>query len=293
MSRVGSGTALLGAHVSIAGGFEQAIRRGEELGASAIQVFTKSSNQWRARPLPDDEIRAWREAWKASGVLSITAHASYLINLASPDGALWTKSVGSLQEELERCEILGIPHLVVHPGSFKDSTLEAGIQRISSALDEVHARTRGIGAKVLLETMAGQGNSVGRRFEELAAILGGVPEAERVGVCLDSCHVFAAGYRLDGEESLGKTLDEFDTAVGLDRLLAVHLNDSVFPAASQRDRHAAIGEGAIGRDALGAFVRSARLAGLPMLLETPIEGHAKDLDTLRELRGSRGGEIGD
>lgn len=282
----------LGAHVSIAGGVDRAIERGGALGCTAIQIFTKNASQWRARPLPADEIERWTDAWRRSSIEAVIAHDSYLINLASPDDALWRRSIDAFVVELERCAALGIDRLVTHPGSPIEGPVERGLDRVAGALDEIDRRTRGLAVRTLLETTAGQGRTLGATLEELAAIVDRVAAPDRIAFCLDTCHVFAAGYDLTTRSAFDRLLARFDRTLGLDRLEAIHLNDSVGGLGSRRDRHAPIGEGAIGAEPFGWIVRARRLAGRPMILETPAAGHAADLATLRRLRrpisGGRG-----
>ena len=286
----------LGAHVSIAGGMDNAVERAVRLGAGAFQVFVKSAGQWAARPLGAGEVERFRMQVEAQGLAPYTiAHASYLINPASPDEALRTRSREALQIELQRCSHLGIPYLVLHPGSHVGEGVEAGLDRVISELDAV-LENPGSGAvkgsstvtKVLLETTAGQGTNLGSRFEELATILQQSRHPERLGVCFDTCHVFAAGYEIHDRDGYGHAFEEFERVVGLDLLQAFHLNDSKFPLGSRRDRHADIGAGEIGLSCFRRLLNDSRFASLPMVLETPKgedgEGHARNLTLLRGLQ---------
>lgn len=278
---------LLGAHMSIAGGYYKAVESAAALGMETVQLFTKSNNQWRAKPLLAEEIRAFQQSLRTTGLQMPCAHNSYLINLASPDHELWNRSVEALVIEVERAEALGLGGVVMHPGSFMDSTLEEGLQRIALALDEVHRRTSGVRTQLWLETTAGQGSSIGYRFEHLAAILQHVREPERLGVCIDTCHIFAAGYSLHASSDYQATFDEFDRWVGLSRIRAFHLNDSQKPLGSRVDRHAHIGEGCLGLEPFRHLLNDPRFAGLPMYLETAKgERNGEDLDAinLRTLR---------
>ena len=277
----------IGAHVSIAGGLERAFERAHALGCEAFQVFTKNASQWRSPPLSGEGTARWRAAWAQTPDVRVVAHDSYLVNLASPDDALWAKSIDAFVDEIERCEALEIPGLVAHPGSPISAGVEYGLARVARALDEVHRRTRGFRVRTLLETTAGTGATLGARFEELAAIRERVAAPERTAVCLDTCHVYAAGYPLATRRDFDALLAGFDRVVGLANLAAIHLNDSKFPLGSRKDRHAHIGAGRIGPEPFGWFVRSRRLAHVPMVIETEPEGHAADLETLRRLR--RGG----
>ena len=285
-------TAVLpaGAHMSIAGGIDRAVDRAADAGCRALQIFTKSSNQWRARPLVDAEVRAFRQKLRQHRIVKVVAHNSYLINMASPDRLLWRRSISAMVEELERCDSLGVPALVCHPGAHKGTGPEAGVARIARALDQIHRRTAGISARVLLETAAGQGTTVGARFEEIGDILRRVAEPERLGVCLDTCHVFAAGYDLGSAEAWEATWSEFHREIGRDRLMAVHVNDSVRERGSRVDRHASLGDGAMGLTPFRLLVNDRRIRGRPLILETPKAGNgAEDRRNLATLGGLIGG----
>ncbi len=279
---------LFGAHMSIAGGCHNAVAAAKTHGCQALQLFTKNSNQWSARDLTGDDVTAFRTALRGSGVRRTAAHDSYLINLASPDEALRRRSLEAFADELQRAERLGLDYLVTHPGAHVDSGEEAGLARVATALDEVHARCPGFKVKVLLETTAGQGSSLGHRFEHLARILSLVADPERLGVCLDTCHVFAAGYALAPEAEYRATFKEFDKLIGLRRLLAFHVNDSQKAFGSRVDRHAAIGRGEMGPEPFRLLVNDPRFRNRPMILETPKEdadGNAMDAVNLAALRG--------
>jgi deoxyribonuclease IV len=277
----------LGAHVSVAGGLATALGRAADLGCEAIQIFVKNGSQWRGRVLADEEAEAFRTAHAGSAVGHLMAHASYLINLASAEGEIREKSVAALADELARCARLGVGGLVVHPGAHVGAGEETGIERVAAALDRVFGLAPDAPTRVLLENTAGQGTCLGHRLEHLAAIRARVAAPHRVGVCLDTCHAFAAGYAIHEEAGY----EDFVTAVagilGLDTLGAMHLNDSLRPFASRRDRHAHIGEGEIGLDAFARLLRDPRLAGVPMVVETEpgdeMAGHRRDLEVLRGL----------
>jgi deoxyribonuclease-4 len=260
---------LLGAHMSIAGGYYKAVDAAAALGMDCVQIFTKNNNQWRARPLTDDDVARFRKALEETGIALPSAHTSYLINLASPDDPLWEKSLEAFVVELERAEALGLVGLVLHPGSFVASSEEQGLERIVGALDRAHARTEGFRVKTWLETTAGQGTNLGHRFEQLACILDAAETGERLGVCLDTCHVFAAGYRLRSKREYAATMDEFDRVIGLERLEAFHLNDSKKPLGSRVDRHEHIGQGELGLEPFRQLLNDKRFTGLPMYMETP------------------------
>ncbi len=258
----------LGAHMSIAGGLPQAIVRARAVQATALQVFVKSSNQWAARPFAPGEVEAYREASREAGLDRHTlAHASYLINLASPDDVLWEKSIAAFCVELDRCDALGIPWLVVHPGAHVGSGVSSGISRVAEALRRALPKT-GQGAGVLLETTAGQGSTLGARFEELGEILKVAGDPERVGICFDTCHALAAGYEFRSASTYAETMAALDRAVGLDRLRGVHLNDSKGDLGCRRDRHEHIGNGKVGLEAFRLILADSRLRDVPMVLET-------------------------
>lgn len=255
----------LGAHVSIAGGVDRAIERAARQGFEALQIFTRSNQQWAARPLRDGEVRAFVRGRRDAGIGPAIAHASYLINLASPDEQLWRRSIRSFRVELERCALLELDGLVVHPGSHCGSGPEAGLARIAAAIEQV---VGGGVPPILLETTAGQGTQLGRTLGELAWLCRRFNAAD-VAVCVDTCHVHAAGAALDSAAAATRLLDRIDRTVGRERLAALHLNDSVHGAGSRRDRHAGITEGTIAPAAFGALMRARRLAALPGILETP------------------------
>lgn len=283
---------ILGAHMSIAGGVHLAVERGAKVGCDAVQLFTKSSNQWRAKPLDEQAILSFRQSQIERGISPVVAHDCYLINLASPDKELYEKSAAAFGEELDRCEALGIPYLVTHPGSHVGSGEEAGIGRVARALDELLAARPRHRVKVLLETTAGQGHSVGHRFEHLRDIRERLGSADRVGVCIDTCHIFAAGYDLRTERGYHSVMEEFDRIVGLSTVQAFHLNDCKKDLGCRVDRHEHIGKGFLGKDAFRWLMNDARFDGIPMLLETPKgEDCAEDrvnLAVLRSLVGRRG-----
>lgn len=258
----------LGAHMSIAGGFPQAIVRARAVDATALQIFVKSSNQWAARPFAPGEVEAFREASREAGLERHTlAHASYLINLASPDEALWEKSVEAFCVELDRCGALGIPWLVVHPGAHVGSGVANGIARVVDALNRALLTSKH-GAGVLLETTAGQGTALGARFEELGEILKSAKYTDRTGICFDTCHVLAAGYEIRSAPAYAETMNALDRAVGLERLRGFHFNDSKGDLGSRRDRHEHIGSGKVGLEAFRLILADARFRDLPMVLET-------------------------
>jgi deoxyribonuclease-4 len=273
---------ILGAHESIAGGYYKAVEIARNVGCDCVQIFTKNNNQWRAKELTDEDVARFRAALADLKITHPISHDSYLINLASPDKELWKKSVDAFVIELLRADRLGIPYVVTHPGAFTTSTEAAGIKLVSSALNEVHKQTRGIQAKCLLENTAGQGSCLGHRFEHLAEIWSGVKDADRIGgVCIDTCHTFAAGYPLGTEKEYKATMTALDKTVGLKFVRAFHLNDSLKPLGSRVDRHAGIGRGEMGKEPFRLLLNDRRFKNIPMYLETPKgEEKGKDLDTI-------------
>lgn len=272
---------LFGAHMSVAGGLHNAVTSARSHGCSSLQIFTKNSNQWQAKPLETKGIEAFRHSLLGSGIQVLLAHDSYLINLASPDDALRQKSIEAFQDELQRADALGLDYLVTHPGARLDSKEEDALVRVAAALDEVHARLPKCRVKTLLETTAGQGTTLGYRFEHLARILELVEKPKRLGVCFDTCHVFAAGYALAPQSEYQATFQAFDQIVGLKWLKAFHLNDSKKPLGSRVDRHDHIGKGELGIEPFRLLVNDPRFHQLPMVLETPKEeGDQDDMDTI-------------
>ncbi len=279
---------LLGAHMSIAGGLDRALWRGRDVGCSVVQIFLKNQLQWTARPYTPGEIATFKAAWRATGLRTVFAHATYLINLAAPAAAEWKRAVAAFHDELERAEALGLPFVIIHPGSHKESGLEAGITRIAKALDELMVRTRGYRVMVLLENTAGGGATIGRSFEELAAIVDAVRSAERIGVCLDTCHLFAAGYDIRTREGYHSTMAECRRLLSLDRVRAFHLNDAKQPLGSGLDRHEKIGRGHLGRNAFRWLLNDRRFGRVPMALETPKQPEPRaDREALALLRSLR------
>ena len=276
---------LLGAHQSIAGGVEKSLVRGEEVGCDTVQIFVKTPNRWVSKPLAEENITAFREAVAETGIWPVFAHSLYLINMATPDDALWHKSLDALVDDLERCEQLGLPGLVIHPGSHMGSGEEAGIARIAAALDVVHARLPGYDVQVWLEVTAGQGAHLGYTFAQLGAMIDEVKESERLGVCFDTAHAFAAGYELRTRDGYEATWREFDEALGLDRLKAIHLNDSKKELGSRVDRHEHIGKGLLGLEPFRFLLNDPRFRGIPMALETEkSKDLAEDKENLAVLR---------
>jgi deoxyribonuclease IV len=283
---------MFGAHISAAGGLHQAFTRGEAVGCHTLQIFTKSERQWKAKPLLDDGIALFKAEAGRSGITPLLAHGSYLINLAAPGDELWQRSIDAFAEELERCRMLGIHYLVLHPGAHTGSGNEAGVRRVSEALNRLFAEGVGGDVTVLLETTAGQGTCLGGSFEELTVLLEQLQHPERAAVCVDTCHIFAAGYDFTTAEGYAATFDRLLELVGHERIKAFHLNDSKGAAGSHLDRHMAIGDGQIGLQGFRYLVNDPRFRGLPMILETPKgDDDAEDLRNLATLRGLQSPEI--
>ncbi len=280
---------MFGSHLSIAGGLVNALLEAEKLKLDTVQVFTKNQQQWRVPPLKEEDRVAWLEKLADLGWQERTvAHDSYLINLASPDDALWDKSVRLMRAEIERCEALSIPFLVSHPGAFTTSTAEAGIKRIIKAYDRLHRELPGYRTIVCLENTAGGGSTLGRTFEQLRDIRTGVRQPQRLAYCLDTCHLLAGGYDVRSEQAARAVLAEFDAVCGLDLLKVLHLNDSKGELGSRLDRHEHIGDGCVGRDGFRAFVTHSALRSVPKILETPktttAKGTPMDTVNLRRLK---------
>ena len=279
----------LGAHMSIAGGLPRALLRGKAVGCSIVQLFLKNQVRWAGRPLTAEEAAEFTRVQAETGIRTVFAHATYLINLCAPDEKEWARSVDAFHDELLRAETLRLPFVIIHPGSHKGAGLDAGLERITAAIDDLHRRTQGLGVRIVLENAAGAGNLVGSRLEELRGILERVREPERLGFCLDTCHLFAAGYDIRTQEGLVATLEAFDRLIGFDRLRAFHLNDAKKGLGSGLDRHEHIGQGQIGLEAFRALLNHPRVGGLPMSIETPKaeDWDQRNLATLRALRDTR------
>jgi deoxyribonuclease-4 len=273
--------------MSIAGGIDKSLLLGKTVDCDAIQIFTKSSRQWAAKPYTKEEIELFDFNRQATGIGTVIAHDSYLLNLGSPDGPLRQRSVVAFIDEVERCEILGVANLVAHPGSHVGAGEEEGIKTIARSLDEVHKACPGYNVKVTLEITAGQGSNLGYRFEQIAKIIDATRESDRLRVCFDTEHAFAAGYDIRTKEGYERTFMEFDEEIGIDRLAAFHLNDSKKEFNSRVDRHEHIGKGHIGVDAFRLLLNDKRFWGLPMCLETPkgpdLKEDKENLTLLRSL----------
>ncbi len=286
VTRLPRSTDLLGAHMSIADGLHLALERGKAASCSVVQLFLKNQIRWRGKPLTQGETREFRRAQESTGLRLAFAHATYLINLASPSDVDWKRSVEAFHDELERAETLGLPFVVIHPGSHRGSGSEAGIARVVLALDELCQRTRGYRVKVCLENTAGAGNTVGATFEELAALLHRARLPERLGVCLDTCHLFAASHDIRSPAGYAATMAAFDRIVGVKTVLAFHLNDAKQGLGSGLDRHEHIGKGKIGLTAFRCLLNDRRFARVPMVIETPKadDWDTRNLATLRRLK---------
>ena len=257
-----------GTHASASGGVHKALQRAVDVGATSCQIFSKNERQWIAKPLDPGAVESFHLERARTGIEQMVIHDSYLINLASPKDDIHAKSMNGFTDELERAQLLNVRYLVTHPGAHTGSGVDAGIARFAESLNRIFDALPDNQTITCLETTAGQGTTLGRSFEELAAIIDRVEDKERVGVCFDTCHTFAAGYNLQTEHGTRQVIDEFDRVVGLHKLHVLHLNDSKQPFGSFKDRHEQIGQGEIGFDAFRALVNDVRLSGLPAILET-------------------------
>ena len=280
----------LGAHMSIAGGLHKALERGHSIGCDAIQIFTRNSNRWKSRPRTPRELEVYRRTLAETGISPVVAHAIYLINLASPEDAVRAKSNAAYQEELARCHEAGIPYLVIHPGSHKGSGLERGIVRIAEGINRAYEQHPEYKVITLLENTAGQGDTIGRTFEELRRIADLIADRSRIGYCFDTAHALASGYELRTPEGYDATFAHFDEVLGLERLYCFHLNDSKYDLGTGRDRHEHIGKGYLGLEPFRMLLNDPRFAELPMLLETPkgpdMREDVENLAVLRSLIAS-------
>jgi deoxyribonuclease-4 len=281
-----------GAHMSIQDGLHLALERGHSIGCETIQLFVRNPNRWQAKARTDEELALYRETRDRTGIAPVIAHAIYLINLASPDDLVRTRSNAAFREELARCHEAEIPYLVLHPGSHKGTGLAQGIERISTAIRQSYDERPELTVVTLLENTAGQGDTIGRTFEELARIAAQVGDPSRVGYCFDTAHALASGYEIRTPEGYAETWSRFEEALGLERLRCFHLNDSKADLGDARDRHEHLGEGKIGVEVFGWLVNDPRFVDLPMLLETPksedLHEDVEALALLRKLDASQG-----
>lgn len=274
---------LVGAHMSGAGSLHLAFDRGEEVGCTAMQIFTKSNRSWHDKPLSNEQIENFKSRWKTSSVESVIVHASYLINIGSSKSEVEQKAIKALIDEVQRCQQLGIPYLVLHPGSHLGAGEEICIKQIAKNLDIVFD-TVDSKTMILLETMAGQGTNVGNTFEQLAAIRAACKHKRKIGFCLDTCHIFTAGYKLATENDYKKVIQQFDEIIGLSNLKAIHLNDSKTTCGSHVDRHECLGKGQIPFKIFELIMNDPRLADIPKILETPDPGlYKQEIDILKKV----------
>lgn len=277
---------LIGAHMSVAGGLHTAFGRADKVGCTAIQIFTKNSNQWKDPVISSDDIAKYGEAKNKSKVRIVVSHDSYLINLCGATDALLHGSRRSFVEEIRRCEALEIKYLIFHPGAHTTMDRKEAVKTVADSLNFAHSETKNSGVVTLIETTAGQGTTLGNTFDEIAKMISFVKDKERVGVCIDTCHIFAAGYDIRTKESYDKTIADFDKVIGLNMLHAIHFNDAKKPLNSRVDRHEHIGKGEIGKLAFGFFMNDDRFAEIPKVLETPKgdDGYAMDIVNLKILK---------
>lgn len=285
--RSGDASCLLGAHFSIAKGLHNAIYEAQAHDCNALQIFTKNSSTWKERTLSQDEINRFDQARERTGITAIASHTSYLINLATYEKKKHAMSCYALKQELVRSSTLTIPFVVLHPGSHMGRGENEGIRRIADSINKIFSQTSGIKTRLLLETTAGQGSGLGHTFEQLASIMDKVENRDRLGICLDTAHIFAAGYDIRTPASYRKTIDAFDAIAGLEHLYFIHLNDSKKDLGTRVDRHEHIGEGFIGLKAFELFMNDRRFFDIPKIIETPKEKEGKDYDraNLNRLRG--------
>ncbi|MCD6185207.1 MAG: deoxyribonuclease IV [Deltaproteobacteria bacterium] len=278
---------ILGAHLSIAKGLHKAIYEAKKLNCNALQIFTKNAATWKEKYLTSDDIDQFKRAMEETGITKIASHTSYLINLAAIDKKKYAMSCKALVDELTRSSSLGIPYVVLHPGSHMGSGEEKGIEQISNAINEIFSDIPDLKTRLLLETTAGQGSSIGHTFEQIASILEKIENIDKAGVCLDTCHIFAAGYDIRTREAYNKTIEKFDKIIGLQQLYLMHLNDSKKEFGSRVDRHEQIGRGFIGLKAFELIMNDKRLRNIPKVIETPKgkEGNKMDKVNLNTLIG--------
>ena len=282
---------ILGAHQGASGGLYKAVLAAVETGCDCVQFFSKNNSRWKSKPLAEKDIEEYRQAYEESPLQAAVIHDSYLINLAAPADELWEKSIAAMFDELFRAHQLGVPHVVIHPGAYTSSSEQEGLARIAAAIDKIHENCDDgeIDSQILLETTAGQGTTLGRTFEQLATIIEGTAAPEKLGICLDTCHLFAAGYELQTEEGFTSFAEQLDALLGFDRVKAIHLNDSKTPFGSRKDRHEHIGQGEMGLEPFRQMLSHPALSQVPMYLETKKaiaeDGRTMDEINLEVLRG--------
>ncbi|HAV22744.1 MAG TPA: deoxyribonuclease IV [Bacteroidetes bacterium] len=280
------GTVLLGAHMSIAGGVHTAIERAVRIGCTALQMFVKNNNQWKGKALSDEDVATYKDALSKARIGPVVVHDTYLINLCASDRSILKKSRDALTDELQRCEKLGVDYLNFHPGAHMGRGEKEGIERIAESLNMIHTRTKGFRVKSVIESTAGQGTALGYKFEQLKDMIDLVDEQERMAVCIDTCHIFAAGYDIVSEEGYHRTFREFDDIIGLDRLVAFHVNDSKRELGSRVDRHEHIGKGKIGLEGFRLIMNDERFVNIPKILETPkSDDMHEDVENMAVLKG--------
>jgi deoxyribonuclease-4 len=277
----------IGAHMPISGGMEKALYEGKRLGCEVVQIFTHNTNSWYMKPISSEQLELFEDAKKKTKVIPVSVHVGYLINIASSENRIWKNSVNALKKEVQRAELLGIPYVVMHPGAHKGAGEKEGIKRISEGLKEVIFDTSQK-TRILLETTAGQGTSIGYRFEHLSEIIEKVAVPERMGVCLDTCHIFSAGYDFRTQEQYEALMEELEKLIGIDYVFLIHINDSKKECGSRVDRHMHIGKGKIGEKGLGFFLKDNRFKDISFIIETPKEkdenGVDYDIINLQRLR---------
>jgi len=280
------GTVLLGAHMSIAGGVHTAIERAVRIGCTTLQMFVKNNNQWKGKALSDEDVATYKDALSKARIGPVVVHDTYLINLCASDRSILKKSRDALTDELQRCEKLGVDYLNFHPGAHMGRGEKEGIERIAESLNMIHTRTKGFRVKSVIESTAGQGTALGYKFEQLKDMIDLVDEQERMAVCIDTCHIFAAGYDIVSEEGYHRTFREFDDIIGLDRLVAFHVNDSKRELGSRVDRHEHIGKGKIGLEGFRLIMNDERFVNIPKILETPkSDDMHEDVENMAVLKG--------
>ncbi len=276
---------ILGSHLSTSGGVKNSLLIAKRIGCESVQIFTKNQRRWESPPLKDGDVKEFLKLREEIGIEKIFSHASYLINLATEDGDLREKSIKSLVDEIERASKLKLLYTVIHVGSHKGIGEEKGVENVINSINRIIDNTEGSSVKILIETTAGQGTNLGYKFEQIGEIIEGIKEKSRVGCCLDTCHIFAAGYDFRTEKKYGEMMEEFNEKIGLKKLYAIHLNDSLREFGSRKDRHTHIGEGFIGLKPFSFFLNDDRLKDIPGVLETPKDREYKlDIENLKKLR---------